>query len=297
MLNLVRSWYVLIFSENYAFVLQDTTQGFHWNNAQVTIHPFVIYYRESDVTEIWHLNFVVISNCTNHNTVAVHLFPRKLILFLKRALSSFPVKITYFSDGAASQYKNWKNFVNLCSHKADFGASAEWHFSATSHGKGACDGLGGTVKHLATKASVQKLKPYNEQIMTPFQLYQWASSNIPGISFDYSSVEEYESEKRSLETWLENSRTIPGTCRLHCFIPQSQDTLLTKRYSASRASQVQKVSKSLKDLEMEEVTGYVTCNYGSQWWVAQVLEKDSENGELKLSLLSPNGPSRWYNYP
>ena len=23
----------------------------------------------------------------------------------------------------------------------------------------------------------------------------------------------------------------------------------------------------------------------------------SENGKLKLSLLSPNGPSRWYNYP
>ena len=30
----------------------------------------------------------------NHDTVAVHLFQRKLILFLKRALSSFPVKIT-----------------------------------------------------------------------------------------------------------------------------------------------------------------------------------------------------------
>ena len=93
MLNLVRSWYMLIFSENYAFILQDTTQGFHWNNAQVTLHPFVIYYRESDVTEI-HLNFVVITNCMNQNTVTVHFFQRKLILFLKRALSSFPVKIT-----------------------------------------------------------------------------------------------------------------------------------------------------------------------------------------------------------
>ena len=39
-----------------------------------------------------------------------------------------------------------KNFFNLCSHRDDFGVSAEWHFSATSHGKGACDGLGGTVK-------------------------------------------------------------------------------------------------------------------------------------------------------
>ena len=60
----------------------------------------------------------------------------------------------YFSDGAASQYKNRKNFLNLCFHKSDFGVPAEWHFSATSHGKGACDGLGGTVKCLAARASL-----------------------------------------------------------------------------------------------------------------------------------------------
>ena len=33
------------FSENYSFVLQDAAQGFHWNNSQATIHPFVAYYR------------------------------------------------------------------------------------------------------------------------------------------------------------------------------------------------------------------------------------------------------------
>ncbi len=35
------------FSENYAFVLQDAAQGFHWNNSQCTIHPFVVYLKES----------------------------------------------------------------------------------------------------------------------------------------------------------------------------------------------------------------------------------------------------------
>jgi len=32
------------FSENYSFDLQDEGQGFLWNNAQVTIHPFEIHY-------------------------------------------------------------------------------------------------------------------------------------------------------------------------------------------------------------------------------------------------------------
>ena len=31
------------FSENYAFVVQDASQSFHWNNTQATVHPFVIY--------------------------------------------------------------------------------------------------------------------------------------------------------------------------------------------------------------------------------------------------------------
>ena len=59
--------------------------------------------------------------------------------------------ITYFSDGCAGQYKNCKNLLNLCHHQADFGFSAEWHFFATSYGKGPCDGLGGTIKRLASK--------------------------------------------------------------------------------------------------------------------------------------------------
>ena len=35
---------VLDFAENYSFLVQDAAQGFHWNNSQGTIHPFVIYY-------------------------------------------------------------------------------------------------------------------------------------------------------------------------------------------------------------------------------------------------------------
>ena len=95
------------------------------------------------------LTLVIISDCLQHDTIAVYLYQTMLIMFLKQALP-FPLKkIMYFCDGATSQYKNRKNFLNLCHHEMDFGVKAEWKFSATSHGKGACDGLGGTVKRLA----------------------------------------------------------------------------------------------------------------------------------------------------
>jgi hypothetical protein len=42
------------FAENYSFVLQDEAQGFHWNNAKATIHPFVIYFKKSDALNTEH---------------------------------------------------------------------------------------------------------------------------------------------------------------------------------------------------------------------------------------------------
>ena len=167
------------FAENYSFVLQDEAQGFHWNNAQATLHPFVCYYKEND--ELKHISFVIISDCLIHDAVAIHLFQKHLIIFLT---NRFNIKrIIYFSDGPSSQYKNCKNFINLCHHKVDFGVDAEWHFFATSHGKGPCDGVGGTIKRLAARASLQR--PYHEQIMTPRQLYEFAEWQM---SLQYSTI-------------------------------------------------------------------------------------------------------------
>ena len=62
------------FSENYSFVLQDAAQGFHWNNSQATLHPFVAYFLDSG--EVRHLSYVIISDCLHHDTVAVYLFQK-----------------------------------------------------------------------------------------------------------------------------------------------------------------------------------------------------------------------------
>ena len=86
----------------------------------------------------------MVSESNKHDAVAVHLFQKVLIEFLANKIEK-PQKIIYFSDGCAAQNKNRKNFINLCHHEQDFGMSAEWHFFATSHGKGACDGVGGQL--------------------------------------------------------------------------------------------------------------------------------------------------------
>jgi len=107
--------------------------------------------------------------------------------------------VYYFSDGCAGQYKNLKNFSNLCHHEEDFQLQAEWHFFATSHGKSACDSIGDTVKRLAARASLQR--PFTNQILTPHDLYTWSTENIKNIAFisidtNEITIASAEQEKR-----------------------------------------------------------------------------------------------------
>ena len=113
------------------------SQGYYWTNSQATLQPCV-YYFNCDGKELQHGCLVFISECRIHDTVAVHLFQRHLVEYLKSTYGVI-TKITYFSDGCSGQYKNCKNFINICYHLEDFGIAAEWQFFATSHGKGPCD--------------------------------------------------------------------------------------------------------------------------------------------------------------
>ncbi len=118
------------FSENYSVVIQDEVQGYHWTKDQITVHPFVAYFvNESDNQQA--KSFVCFSENLQHNTVAVFSFQKRVMESLKTIVPNLE-KIYYFSDGAASQYKNRKNFSNLCQHDEDFGVAAEWHFFGTS---------------------------------------------------------------------------------------------------------------------------------------------------------------------
>ncbi|KAL5457646.1 hypothetical protein EMCRGX_G034929 [Ephydatia muelleri] len=94
----------------------------------------------------------------------------------------------YLSDDISrvmpAQYKNCKNFTNLCYHVDDFGVQVEWHFFATSHGKSAGDCAGGTLKRLVSRASLQHL--YSNHIFTAKQLYEFAVSGYVTVVYDGS---------------------------------------------------------------------------------------------------------------
>ena len=107
--------------------------------------------------------FCIISSDNSHDVVFVYMVQKKIIEVIKANLPNVK-SIKYFTNGCAAQYKNYKNFANLCNHQKDFGLDAKWNFFANSHGKQPCDGIGGTVKRIVAKESLQK--PTSKQILS-----------------------------------------------------------------------------------------------------------------------------------
>lgn len=231
------------FAENYAFVIQNAAPGFHWNNNQATIFPVVMYYKKNN--KLTHQSLVIISDGNNHDAIAVHLYLRIITNFIKKEISN-AAKIFYFSDGAPQQFKNFKNFVNIYFHKEDFRIDAEWHYFATAHGKGPCDGIGGTVKRIASRVSLQRQN--HEQITTAQELYEWASkpSSLPNITVIFSPEHHYFDAKEKLDLRYGTAKSIPGTQKMHSIIPADSGTIITKQYSRSNNNNVYKIFKQNK---------------------------------------------------
>ena len=70
--------------------------------------------------------------------------------------------------------------------------------------------------------------------------------------------------------------------------------LKVRVYSFSTTSKDVRVTKQESEYI---ISGFVTCSFDREWWLACVLEVDTENLEVKVSFLHPYGPARSFRYP
>jgi hypothetical protein len=132
----------------------------------------------------------------------------------------------------------------LAYHKNDFGISAEWHFFATSHGKGPCDGIGGTLKRLARRASLQN-RIGGVVIQTPESLYDWCSRNVHNIKSFFVSQIDVQRNEDMLEERFKFGKRIPGTQSFHSFIPIDGNRVEARFLSISNESKIFTVNSQL----------------------------------------------------
>ena len=61
-----------------------------------------------------------------------------------------------WSDGPSSQFKNKYIAASLLKLEEKHSLQIQWHYFATSHGKGCVDGIGGLVKRKVTERVIQR---------------------------------------------------------------------------------------------------------------------------------------------
>ena len=218
-----------------------------------------------------------ISNCLKHDTTAVHAFQSKFVGHIKAILPSVK-KLIYFSDGAASQYKNYKNLSNLCWHVRYHQLEAEWHFFATSHRKSPCDGIGGTVKRLVARASLQAT--VENHILTAEQMYEYSNTNISGMKFFYVSENDV----------LQNLSKFDPTKRFassKTFVPVSESRCAMKRISNDVESTYITVSMEQdqsfgKDYQVGK---YVACMYDQEWYIGTIDDRSEVHNDVLINFM------------
>ena len=68
-----------------------------------------------------------------------------------------------------------------------------------------------------------------------------------------------------------------------------------KLYSNSGVYKEEKVVKDEGELELDGLSGFVSCVYENEWWLACILSVDPENAEIKVTFLHPHGPACSYS--
>ena len=189
-------------------------------------------------------------------------------------------------------------------HHQDFGLAAEWNFFATSHGKSACDGIGGTVKRLVTKASLQR--PYNDQILTSEAIMDFCTEKIPGIKFFNVSPDDVTKTAVELQGRFDTAITVKGTQQFHRFVPVSKSMLQVYKLSdqvsppdvvpVSHSNDVEPAPEAAQDLDVVE-QNFVCCIYDGFPWIGMVENISEEFGDFYINFMHPHGPSKQFKWP
>ncbi len=145
---------------------------------------------------------------------------------------------------------------------------SRWSFFATSHGKFPCDGVGGTVRRLVARASLQR--PFDDQILSVDKMVEYCKSNIKGrinLSrfIDIRKV-DMEPVRQMLSARFENGKTIRSTRSYHHFSPISEGEVSNKRVSGDEV-----VAGTFKFFDIvladrisdNKIMDFIACQYES----------------------------------
>ena len=157
--------------------------------------------------------------------------------------------------------------INLARHQEDFGIEAVWNYFATSHGKGPCNGIGGTVKRLARIESLRRIK---EPINTFHAFTQFCLGNFKNIEFHVISSNHLQLQRPLMDVHFASGATVPGTRSFHQITPTDVNAIACKRLSGDDFVILKHQFGALPTHRMYQDGKYVVVVYDQDWYVGLV---------------------------
>ena len=195
------------FSESWRCKYQSEVQACHFgqNLPQIKLHTGMYYIKGGKA------GFCTLSESKRQDAAAIwtHMDP-----VLKDIKTRYPqiTTVHFWSDGPSKQYKNKNNFFLLACIPPTLGfENATWNFFPTSHGKGAPDGIGGTVKRTADNLVLR-----GNDVTDGHTFFEKVSNSLKGVQLYHIAEEDMQRYDTLL---MHPLKQVPSTRQIHQVIP------------------------------------------------------------------------------
>ena len=204
----------------------------------------MLYYYCERAKEAKFKVYTVISDCLSHNVNSFHAFRSVVVLdYIKLQFPNIS-HITYVSDRPTSQYCNINNFFNTSHHELDYGITADWVFSAASHGKCPVDGMSALAKRLTRLASLRRTENY---ISDASDMAEYLSTHHGDETKHYiyapESLCQAILDQNGVYDRYELFKSVKGTRQFHYIKPLNPYTLCCKKFAASTVQYLHSINK------------------------------------------------------
>ncbi|CAF1301997.1 unnamed protein product [Didymodactylos carnosus] len=206
-------------AETFGLKEQDEIQSAHWNTKTLSIFTAYVWSKSLG------FSFTHPSNDVSHDKFVVNSAIEIILNELKTHVPNLK-QIDFFSDGAASQFKQRFTFRNLIQIAHEYKIALSWNFFATSHGKGVVDGLGGTVKRLVWSAALA-----DDNCKSAKDFVTLAQQKTKKIIITEITKNAIDNSKLKLENIFKVAKSVPETLKTHSVKVIDNKTLDCRYYS------------------------------------------------------------------
>ena len=140
-------------------------------------------------------------------------------------------------------------------------------------------------------------RPLDNQIFTPYQLFEFASQYISGITSFYVDSEIVKKTAAILEPQFAKAKSVKGTRNHHQFLPEGSSMRMI--YISGSTSNVDNHIIDTNRMDLNDITpgSYYACKYDNDLYFYIVNYVSMEHGDVNVKFVHPKAPAKKFFWP